>query len=277
MRRTVALAVSVISVIALALTTQPPAFAQRRHPPSPTRARPRPPVRRGAVVFVGGYFYDPFFGPYPWWPRAAYPYAYYPMYESRGILRVLDAPDEAAVYVDGFYAGIVDDFNGFFQGLPLPPGGHDVALYLEGFRTVRRRFYLAAGTTLKLHERMDRLPPGEASEPPMMAPPIPAPPEGSYLPPRTAPRMPPPPPPTDAPPAIGVGTLSLRVQPSNAELWIDGERWASSDGGRFVIQLPAGAHRVEVVSAGYGRYTSEIDVRDGETVPLNVSLMREHR
>src|SRR5262252_9709378 len=27
------------------------------------------PTRPGVVVFVGGYFYDPFFGPYPWWNR----------------------------------------------------------------------------------------------------------------------------------------------------------------------------------------------------------------
>jgi hypothetical protein len=34
--------------------------------------------------------------------------------------------------VDGFYAGIVDDFNGVFQSLPLTPGGHTVVLYVEG-------------------------------------------------------------------------------------------------------------------------------------------------
>src|SRR5687768_11416346 len=27
---------------------------------------------RGSYVFVGGYFYDPFYGPYPWWPRSAW-------------------------------------------------------------------------------------------------------------------------------------------------------------------------------------------------------------
>jgi hypothetical protein len=33
---------------------------------------------------------------------------------------VLATPKEAAVYVDGFYAGVVDDFDGVFQSLPLP-------------------------------------------------------------------------------------------------------------------------------------------------------------
>jgi hypothetical protein len=39
----------------------------------------RSPPRHAAVivsghVFIGGYFYDPFFGPYPWWTRSLYPH-----------------------------------------------------------------------------------------------------------------------------------------------------------------------------------------------------------
>ena len=48
------------------------AGAQRRAVPRhPTP--PAPAVAARAHVFVGGYFYDPFFGPYPWWHRTAYP------------------------------------------------------------------------------------------------------------------------------------------------------------------------------------------------------------
>jgi PEGA domain len=227
------------------------------------------------VVFVGGYFYDPIFGPYPWWRRPAYPYAYWPIYDERAVLRVVATPENAAVYVDGFYAGSVDDFDGYFQGLPLPPGGHLIALYLEGYRTVHRSVYLAAGSTFKLHETMERLPAGEASEPPPVAPPLPPPPEGSYIPPRTAPGTPRPPIRTPDERTTRAGTLTLHVQPSSAEVWIDGERWVSSDGGRFVIQLPAGTHCVEVVSAGYRRYSGEVEIQGGESVPLNVSLIRE--
>jgi hypothetical protein len=225
-------------------------------------------------VFIGGYYYDPFFGPYPWWQRPAYPYPYYPVFDNRATLRVLDAPDEAAVYVDGFYAGIVDDFNGYFQGLPLPPGGHEIVLYLEGYRTVHRRVYLAPGSTFKMHETMERLLAGEVSEPPTLAPPLPRPPQGTYLPPRSAP---PAVPPLVRTPDAGAafGTLTLRVQPANAEVWIDGERWTTSDGGRFDVQLPAGRHRVEVASAGYRAYVSDIQVPDRQTVPLNVTLTRE--
>jgi hypothetical protein len=276
MRRAIALIMLITSVLTVGSLWPSTALAQRRHPPEAGRAVPRPPVRRGAVVFIGGYFYDPFYGPYPWWPRPAYPYAYWPIYDNRAVLRVLATPENAAVYVDGFYAGIVDDFNGYFEGLPVPPGGHDIVLYLEGYRTIRRRAYLAPGSTFKLHETIERLPAGETSEPPTLAPPLPPPPDGSYLPPRTAPRTPSPPARTPGTaPSTAVGILTLRVQPANAEVWIDGERWASSDGGRFEIQLPPGSHRIKVTSVGYRAYSGEIQVRDDETIPLNVSLMRE--
>lgn len=282
MRRALALFVLTTSVVTTGTLWSSTGLPQRPRPAEtgraePRRAEARPPVRRGAVVFVGGYFYDPFFGPYPWWPRPVYPYAYWPIYDNRAVLRVLATPENAAVYVDGFYAGTVDDFNGFFQGLPLPTGGHEIVLYLEEYRTVHRRMYLAPGSTFKLHETMERLPAGEVSEPPTLAPPLPAPPEGSYLPPRTAPRTPPPPVRTPEPPGTTVGTLMLRVQPANAEVWIDGERWTSSDGGRFEIQLTIGPHRIEVTSAGYREYSSDIEIRDREILPLNISLMRERQ
>ena len=64
--------------------TPPPATEPARHPPdqqpqprSPTpplrqperQPLPAPPVMVRGNVFVGGYFYDTAFGPYPWWPE----------------------------------------------------------------------------------------------------------------------------------------------------------------------------------------------------------------
>jgi hypothetical protein len=226
------------------------------------------------VVFIGGYFYDPLFGPYPWWRRPAYPYGYYPIYDNRAVVRVIATPKDAVVYVDGFYAGTVHDFNDWWQGLPLSPGGHEIVLHLEGYRTVHQRLYLSPGSTFKLRQTMERLAAGELSEPPTLAPPLPPPPEGSYFPPYTPLRTPPVRT-REAAAGTSVGSLMLRVQPVNADVWIDGERWASSDAGRFDLQLAAGPHRINVTSAGYHEYSGEIQVRDGETVPLNVSLIRE--
>jgi hypothetical protein len=224
-------------------------------------------------VFIGGFFYDPIFGPYPWWPRARYPYLYYPRFDQRAFIRLRVTPDDAAVYVDGFYAGVVDDFDGVFDGLPLPPGGHSIVLYLEGYRTARHNIYLPPGASFSLHETLAPLPPGMPSEPPMVVPPVPSPPAGSY-------RMPvtPPPPVTAAGettplPIANFGTLDLRVQPATASVVIDGQPWVSSDGAHFVIELPVGAHRVEVTAPGHQRYAREVVVREGETMRLNVSLV----
>jgi PEGA domain-containing protein len=264
MRRTARLIILIASIAAVASLWPETADAQRRHP-----------VRRGSVVFVGGYFYDPFFGPYPWWPRTAYPLPYYPIYDNRAEVRVLVTPEEAAVYVDGFYAGIVDDFDGFLQRLPLPPGGHEIVLYLDGYRTVRQRVYLMPASMFKLRYTMERLPAGETSDPPILALPIPPPPAGSFIPPRTPLRTGPPRAPEASTATARHGTLALHVQPVHAEVSIDGELWASSDAARFVLELPAGLHRVDVAKGGYQRFSTEIQVRDGETIPLNVSLTPE--
>lgn len=236
----------------------------------------RPVVARGSYVFIGGYFYDPFYGPYPWWPRSAYQWGYYPYYAYRAEVRIQATPRDAAVYVDGFYAGIVDDFDGTFQRLPLSPGGHRIELYLEGFRTVQRNLYLQTGTTMKLHETMERLGPGETSVVPRRSPSVPEPPEGSFTRPRgRAPReLPPPPEPVNRPDSEGFGTLVLRVQPPDAEVSIDGQRWLTSGPGQFEVQVPVGRHRVEVVLQGFERYAADIEVREGEPTPLNISLAR---
>jgi hypothetical protein len=238
----------------------------------------------GSVVFVGGYYYDPWWGPYPWWPPAAYPYGYYPIYDASAQLRFLVTPREASVYVDGFYAGIVDDFDGVFQRLPVPPGGHEVVLYLTGYRTVHQTFYAQAASTFKIQYKMEKLPAGETSEPPPVAPPVPPPPEGSAVlpPPRPgAPRPPYYPPPSVPPPdqsarVSNFGTLAIRVQPSDAQITIDGDRWTTSDErGGLTVQVSEGRHHVEIQKTGYRSFSTDIAVRGGETTPLNVSLSPE--
>ena len=259
-----------IASMALVVSSAAVGEAQRRRPtPAPTLH-----ARQGVVVFVGGYFYDPFFGPYPWWHRGAYPHPYYPIYDSRAVVRVIATPKDAAVYVDGFYAGTVHDFNDWFQGLPLPPGGHEIVLFLDGYRTVRDRIYLTPGSTFKLHRTMERVPAGEASEPPALAPALPPPPAGTFMPPHT------PPPPSSreapaSPQAAPYGTLSLRVEPVEASVLIDGDRWVSSDGRTFVVQIPAGPHRLDITRPGYKKYSAEFQVSVGGTTRLNVTLTPE--
>jgi hypothetical protein len=47
--------------------------------------------------------------------------------EVTGSMRLDVTPTDAHVYVDGYFAGVVSDFNGIFHHLTLPAGPH----YLE--------------------------------------------------------------------------------------------------------------------------------------------------
>jgi uncharacterized membrane protein len=63
------------------------------------------------------------------------------------------------------------------------------------------------------------------------------------------------------------------VQPGDADIVVDGERWHAPDGQeRLVIDLPEGRHTVEIRKSGYRNYITDVDVHRGETTPLNVSL-----
>ena len=44
------------------------------------------------------------------------------------------APKDAQVYVDGYYAGTVDDFDGHFQHLDLSPQLHHVEIRAPGYQ-----------------------------------------------------------------------------------------------------------------------------------------------
>jgi hypothetical protein len=82
----------------------------------------------------GGYGFAGYYGFYdPWW-YGGYGYGgqYYPRRDD-GSVRLKVKPRDASVYVDGYYAGRVDDFDGIFQALPLEPGPHRIEMQLEGY------------------------------------------------------------------------------------------------------------------------------------------------
>lgn len=241
---------------------------------APPRSDDWPPVQLRAQVFIGGYFYNPAFGRYPWWLPGAYPYRYLPRYDRRADLRLSVSPKNAAVYADGFYAGIADDFDGIFQSLPLTPGTHEITLYRWGFRTEHHWIYLAPHSTMRLRASLQPLRFDEESEPPNVAPPVPPPPPGSYVRPRTAPPLEPPAQPASPARAQGFGTLEIQVMPIGASVVIDGQTWQSSDSRRFVIEAAVGRHHVEVTLPGYKTFSTDVDIRDGVVTPINVSLTR---
>ena len=72
----------------------------------------------------------------------------------------------------------------------------------------------------------------------------------------------------------GMGSATIRVQPDDAEIFIDGERWVTG-GDALVVQLTEGRHRIEVRKEGFKPVTLEVQVRSGEIAPVNVTLTRD--
>ena len=216
-------------------------------------------------------------------------YGYGPAFDSSGSLRLQVRPRETEVFVDGYFAGTVDEFDGFLQRLHLEPGEHDLELYLPGHRSVQRRIYLQPRRTFNVHQTLQALAPGEA-EPAKPTPRQLSTPGPSLRPSptRPGPTRPSPARPSTRPvprrsperaPSVesGFGSLTLRVQPGETVIMIDGERWEGGGGDdeRLVIQLGSGVHRVEIRKDGYRPYSTDVTVRGGETATLNVALTRE--
>jgi len=192
-------------------------------------------------------------------------------------LRIEGTPKDAEVYVDGYYAGVVDDFDGVFQRLHVLPGEHEISIYLEGYRTHSEKLYLSPRSTRTIEVTLEKLGAGESPaqrpEPaagpgapplprdPAMRGPMPRRGRGGFAPP---------------PGAARAGTLAIQVRPADAEILIDGERWAAPAGeDRFPVQLNEGPHRIEVRKDGYRPFVTDIFLRGGENAPLNVSLTPE--
>jgi hypothetical protein len=91
----------------------------------------------GYGAFGLGYFY---YDPYTWYGPSYYP-GYYGGYYSGGYfdgfdvgeLRLAVSPRFADVYVDGYFAGRVDDYDGVFQALKLEAGAHHVQIVAQGY------------------------------------------------------------------------------------------------------------------------------------------------
>ena len=76
-----------------------------------------------------------------------------------------------------------------------------------------------------------------------------------------------------AQPPSDFGTIAITVRPTTADVYIDGERWTSSDlSVALAVQLAPGRHTVDVRAPGYRPFSTVVDIRRGEPTPLNVSL-----
>jgi hypothetical protein len=118
----------------------------------------------GGLGYGGlGLLYDPF------WPGYGFgyssygygpgPVSFYPGYGDApdpfdrlgptGSIRLNVEPVRGDVYVDGYFAGVVDDFDGHFQHLDLTAGPHHIEIIAPGYET------LVVDVTIQPHHKLD--------------------------------------------------------------------------------------------------------------------------
>jgi hypothetical protein len=110
---------------------------------------------------LGGYYgyYDPWF--VPWYGGYSGYYGYGaapPYYGFGGKLRLKVKPTHAVVYVDGYFVGEVDEFDGIFQRLDLEPGPHRIEIRADGYETLSFDVRILPDRSTTYEGTLDRIP-----------------------------------------------------------------------------------------------------------------------
>ena len=79
-------------------------------------------------------------------------------YYGTGHLKLKVKPRDAEVYVDGYYAGLVDDFDGMFQKLELEAGPHRIEVRKAGFSTMTFEVRVLTDDSVTLRGELNELP-----------------------------------------------------------------------------------------------------------------------
>lgn len=145
------------------------------------------PDRRGSVVYDNYYYYPRryypygygsfglgyfYYDPYRWsYPYSTYGYgsgSYYGRdygsgYYGRSIfdigeLRLDVSPRHAHVYVDGYYAGVVDDYDGAFQAIKLESGAYRIDIMAPGYETLTFDVRIGPGQKIRYRGELIRRP-----------------------------------------------------------------------------------------------------------------------
>lgn len=94
-----------------------------------------------------GYSGDPYgYGGYG--GGAGYSSGYSTAYRGSGSIRLKVKPANAQVYIDGYFVGIIDSFDGIFQKLSVDAGPHRVELKADGFEPVEFEVLVTPGDTV---------------------------------------------------------------------------------------------------------------------------------
>ena len=100
--------------------------------------------------YYGAGYYD------PWWDGGYG--SSYGGYGYEGALRLKVKPRDASVYVDGYFAGRVDDFDGTFQRLKIESGPHRVEIRLDGYEPLMFEVRIQPDRTVTYTGELKKLP-----------------------------------------------------------------------------------------------------------------------
>jgi hypothetical protein len=149
----------------------------------------RAPYYGYGALGLGYFYYDPFWAGYAYAPYGYAPYGYYgggyygspgyygggyhggsygvgvgygsggggSGYYGTGHLKLKVRPRDAEVYVDGYYAGLVDDYDGVFQKLELEAGPHRIEVRKAGFATMTFEVRVPADESVTYRGEMNPL------------------------------------------------------------------------------------------------------------------------
>ena len=102
------------------------------------------------IGYGSGYRYDPY-----WHGSYGNSYGYdayaYPSYGNNyytGSLRLKVQPRFGEVFVDGYYVGVVNDYDGIFQRLRLEEGPHHIEIVETGFVPLELDVLILPGETI---------------------------------------------------------------------------------------------------------------------------------
>jgi hypothetical protein len=118
----------------------------------------------GGLGFGLGYPYY-----YPYWDAYGYGYGspavggggggYSTSQSSQdtGAVRLKINPKQAQIYVDGYYVGVVDSYDGSFQKLNLEGGSHKLELKAEGYEALQFEVLITPGETVTYKGTLKRV------------------------------------------------------------------------------------------------------------------------
>jgi hypothetical protein len=171
-------------------------------------------------------------------------------------VRLEVSPKEAQVYVDRFYAGVVDDFDGIFQRLTLRPGPHLIEVRKDGYRTLAIEVNLYPGQSVTYRRTMEPATGLEIAVAPGFD-------EGAV-------------PPVSAEAYVPPGDVRLDVTPKDAAVYADGYYAGIVDdfnGAQHLVLAP-GRHHLSIRLDGYQGTEVDVMVETGGTTTYRASLKK---